>query len=130
MSEPSFYHLTSSVDQGVLVLTITDRKVQGHETAEALRQEMLAALVQAGVCQVVVNFRNTQCISSVAFMPLLNLRRKLQEMTGRIVLCGLSKEVGDVFYTTRMISPTGAATSLFEMEPDVPAAIAHLTQSV
>jgi anti-anti-sigma factor len=115
-----------STDQGILVLTITEPRVQGEEVAEILRQEMLAALERSGARQVVVDFQHALYISSAAFRPLLSLRRKLQETNGRIVLCGLSKAIGDVFYTTQMISDTGSVAPLFEMQKDVPSAIAHL----
>ena len=120
------HHLTTSLQEGVLVLTITDKQVEGEEVPEALREEMLAALEQTGVHYVVVNFANTQLISSAAFRPLLALRRKLLQDGGRLVLCGLSKIVGDVFFTTRMVDATGSSSAPFELKDDVPSAVAYL----
>ena len=116
----------NSIEQGVLVLTLTSPRVQGEETAEALRQELTAALEQSGIYQVVVDFRNARFLSSAAFRPLLLLRRKLQEQGGRLLLCNLSRTVADVFRTTRLISDSGDVTAMFEMEPDLPAALARL----
>src|SRR5436305_14826581 len=101
MLETQPQHLTIQLQEGVLVLTIMHRQVEGEEVPEALRQEMLTAVEHAQVRNVVVNFASTQLISSAAFRPLLALRRKLLEEGGRLVLCGLSPIVGDVFYTTR-----------------------------
>src|SRR4051795_1600043 len=101
MPEAQDQHLTTQLLDGVLVLTIVDRQVEGEEVPEALRQEMLSAVEKTGVRSVVVNFCNTRLISSAAFRPLLALRRKLLEEGGRLVLCGLSPIIGDVFYTTR-----------------------------
>lgn len=119
-------HLTTSLQEGVLVLTITDRQVEGEEVPEAIRQEMLSAVEQTGVTKVVVNFANTRLISSAAFRPLLAVRRKLLESGGRLVLCGLSPVIGDVFYTTRMMDATGSASAPFELKDDVPSAVAYL----
>jgi anti-anti-sigma factor len=122
----SFLHLTSRTQEGVLVLTITENSVEGEEVPEALRQEMLAAVAKTNARKVVVDFQQTQYISSAAFRPLLALRRKLQEVGGRMLVCGLNPVVGDVFYTTRMISTGASFTAPFEMEPDVAAAVARL----
>jgi anti-anti-sigma factor len=127
MPEPTYEHVEVHSDQGVLVLTITEPHVEGDEIANALRDEVLAAVAQHGAQKVVVDFRHTEYISSVAFRPLFSLRRKLEETKGRMVLCGVSKAIGDVFYTTRLVDPTGLLTSAFEMVTDVKAAIARLT---
>ena len=108
------------------MLTITDKQVEGEEVPEALREEIMAALEQTGVRSVVVNFANTQLISSAAFRPLLALRRKLLQDGGRLVLCGLTKVVGDVFFTTRMVDATGSSSAPFELKDDVPSAVAYL----
>ncbi|HEV3262540.1 MAG TPA: STAS domain-containing protein [Gemmataceae bacterium] len=129
MSEKTYRYLRCRTEQGVLVLTITEPRVQGDDVAETLRQEMLAAVDESGSSKVVIDFRHAEYISSAAFRPLLALRRKLQETGGRIMLCGLSETVGDVFYTTRMISDGGTVSPLFEMEPDEAAAIARLTRA-
>jgi anti-anti-sigma factor len=130
MAEPHFRHLKAHLDQGVLVVTITDRQVEDDEEADGLRDELVQVVNHYAVHKVVIDFQNTEYISSVAFRPLLHLRRVLQEHSGRLMLCGLSPAIGDVFYTTRLISPTGGSTAPFEMEKDVAAAVAKLNQPV
>jgi anti-anti-sigma factor len=116
--------------QGVLVLTIALSQIEGEVVSDALRQEMLAAIAATGQQRVVVDFRNLKYISSVAFRPLLSLRRKLKEVNGKLILCGLSKAVGDVFYTTRLIGTSGEVSAPFEMQPDVESAVARLLNPV
>ena len=129
MPESATRHLQVRQEDGVLVLTITDVRVEGEDAAEALRQEMLAAVAEAGADKVVVNFQHTRYISSAAFRPLLSLRRRLQEANGRLMICGLNPVVGDVFYTTKMVSPDGSSVAVFEMEPTVAAAVARLNRA-
>jgi anti-anti-sigma factor len=126
MAEPMYTQLKCEVQHGVLVLTITQPQVEGDDTAEALRDEMLRAVTSTGLRKVVVDFRNTKYISSVAFRPLLSLRKKLQELNGRLLLCGLTQVVGEVFYTTRMATTAGSSSAPFEIEADAAAAVAHL----
>jgi anti-anti-sigma factor len=110
----------------VQVLTFTTRQIQDEKTAEAILLELLELIEQNRSRKVVIDLQNIKYISSVAFRPLLNIRRKLQEMGGRLVLCGLSSVIGDVFYTTKLVSADGSFAAPFELEPDASAAIARL----
>lgn len=118
--------LTSRTEQGVLVLTVTESQIEGNEIARELQREMLSAVDAVGARLVVVDLQHVRYVSSVAFGPLLHLRRKLQASAGRLVVCGLSAMVGDVFYTTRMVSPDGTFVAPFEMQADAAAAVAAL----
>lgn len=126
MDEPKYQHLTSETRGDILILTVTDERVQGDEVAEAMQAEMLDAQARAQARHVVVCFKRTKYISSTAFRPLLSLRRRLQEHGGRIVLCGLNSVVGDIFRTTRMVADSGDVKAIFDMEPDTDAALARL----
>ncbi len=117
--------LQSSLEQGVLVLTMVQPRIQGEEAAQALRDELHAAVGQAGVKWVVIDLQHARYLSSVAFWPLLSLRRELLSAGGRLIICGLSGDIEDVFMTTKMISPGGEVDAPFEVAPDVPAAIAR-----
>lgn len=130
MGENTYQHLRVTSDQGIVVLTITEPNIQDESLAATLREEMLNAVTDSGVLNVVVDFQYTRTLSSMAFRPLLTLRRSLQEKKGQLVLCGLSPAVGDIFYTTKLISKTGEMTALFEVAPDVPTAIARLAGAV
>ena len=126
MPEAPYRLLKTDAVGDVMVLTITEPQVEGDEIATALQRELLAAVDAAGASKVVVDFQHVRYISSVAFAPLLKLRRKLQEGNGRLLVCGLNSMVGDVFYSTRMVSPSGEFTAPFEMHPDAAAAVAAL----
>jgi anti-anti-sigma factor len=114
------------VDQGVLVLIFTQQRIQGEETAQQLRDEMQRAFTQAGVNHVVVDLQHVRYLSSVAFWPLLSLRKQLRETNGRMIICGLSGDLEDVFTTTKMISTGGAVDAPFEVAADVPEALERM----
>jgi anti-anti-sigma factor len=126
MAEPQYRLLRVNAAGDVLVLTLVEAQVEGDSIAQALQRELLAAVTAAGAHKVIVDFQNVKYISSVAFSPLLALRRHLNGAGGRLVVCGLNEMVGDIFYTTKMVSPSGTFTAPFEMQPDVPAAVAAL----
>jgi anti-anti-sigma factor len=116
----------SQHEEDILVLTILPAQIEGHEIAHRLREELLAAVEGAGVDHVVVDMRHTRYVSSVAFWPLLALRKTLKERDGRLIICGLDGLVGDVFYTTKMVDSTGTTEAPFEMAEDRAAALARL----
>ncbi len=129
MSEPSYAHLTSRVENGVLVLTLTDAQVRGDDLAEALRAELLDAVTHSGLPRVVLDLRDVEFISSVAFRPLLQLHGKVKEMGGRLVVCEMAPPVAEVMRLTRMVSSRGSATShgLFEEQADLSGALRSLS---
>jgi anti-anti-sigma factor len=120
--------LHSSVDQGVLVLTVTQPRIQGEEIAQQLREEMRVAVERAGCNRVVIDLQRARYMSSVAFWPLLSLRRQLLNGGGRLILCGLTNDIEDVFATTKMISTGGEADAPFEVALDVAAAVARMKE--
>jgi anti-anti-sigma factor len=120
--------LHSSVDQGVLLLTVTQPRIQGEENAQQLRDEMQAALEKAGVNCVIVDLQHVRYLSSVAFWPLLSLRRQLRQAGGRMIICGLNGDIEDIFTTTKMISTGGAVDAPFEIAPSTAAALERMKQ--
>lgn len=128
MGVPSYRHLQCRPEPIALVLTLTDTDIQEEETSEGLAQELLAVTAEQKASRIVIDMARVRYISSVAFRPLLKLRKQLRASNGRLVLCGLSDIIGDVFYTTRLVSSTGSFDAPFEMAADVPAALALLSK--
>ena len=118
--------LVSTMEQGVLVLTITQPRIQGEEIAQKLREEMQLALEKAGVNLVIIDLQHVRYLSSVAFWPLLSLRRQLVTSAGRLIICGLTGDIEVLFVTTKMISSGGEVDAPFEVASDVPTARARL----
>src|SRR5205814_9967756 len=115
MSDTPRTILTSRLDNGVLVVLFTTKHIQDEKMADAVLQDLLSLIDQHLTRKLVIDFQNIKYISSVAFRPLLNIRRKLGEMGGRLMLCGLSQVVGDVFYTTKLVSTDGSFAAPFEL---------------
>jgi anti-anti-sigma regulatory factor len=120
--------LKTHVDQGVLVLTVTCRQLEGEERARIFKEQLLGTVTQSGASRVILDLQHTLYVSSVTFWPLLALRKHLQEQGGRMILCGLVGGVHDVFTTTHMVSADGSTNAPFEMAPDCATALARLLE--
>ncbi len=120
--------VAESKQDGVLVLTILDEKIQGDELAAALRDEMAEAVTREAADRVVIDFGLVTFLTSPGLRPLLHLRTLLKEKGGRMVLCGLAEDVADVLRTTRLITSSASGKLVFETAEDVPAAVALLNR--
>ncbi len=130
MTDFEYRYLKIRVEDDVLILTVTEANLRGDATAEAVYLEMLAAVDRTRVHKVVLDLGDTMLFSSVAFRPLLGLRRKLKQLNGRMVLCNLSPALTEIFRTTRLITSSGSTPPPFEAYPDVDAAIEALRAPV
>jgi anti-anti-sigma factor len=126
MSPAQPTYLTSELEDGVLVLTVTHKQIEGEEVAHRLKEELLAAVERTGASRIVIDLSHTRYLSSIAFWPLLALRRHLAAIDGKLLLCGLTGPVLDVFTTTKMVIGTGPVDAPFEMAPDRVTAVARL----
>jgi anti-anti-sigma factor len=119
-------YLDCALERGVLVLTVLRRQIEGEDVATGLKEELLATVSQHNANRVVLDLQHTVYVSSIAFWPLLTLRRQLADQGGRLLICGLTGAVYEVFTSTKMVSSTGALGAPFEMAPDRAAAVARL----
>jgi anti-anti-sigma factor len=119
--------LKSHVEKGILILTVTRSSIEGDEVAQALREQILAEVERTQANRVVIDLQHARYVSSIAFWPLLSLRRHLLGAGGRLMICGLTHDVQDIFTTTRMISTDGSPDAPFEVAADQAAAVARLT---
>lgn len=123
MTAQPFKHISCSI----MVLRIEPAQLIGDSLAEAMREEILAARRAVAARHVVVDFQPVTYLSSASFRPLLSLLREVKAHGGRMVLCNLQPFVHEVFTATRLISSHGGIPAAFEVQPDLPSAIASLT---
>jgi anti-sigma B factor antagonist len=122
-------YLDASVENGVLVLTITRNQIEGEDIAAGLKEELLATVAKHGLSKVVLDLQHTRYVSSIAFWPLLTLRRLLADQEGKLVICGLKGAVEEVFTSTKMVSNSGSMNAPFEVAADREAAVARLADA-
>ena len=127
MAQPSFQHLKSQVQNGILVLTITPAEIHSEGMTEDLRLELLGAVGSQDNPKVVLDFHPVKLISTTCLRALLSFRRHLRDKGGQLLLCNLSTQVAEVLFTARLVSPTSSALIPFSMAPDVATAVAHLS---
>jgi stage II sporulation protein AA (anti-sigma F factor antagonist) len=130
MAEPTYAHLKCSHQDGVLVLHITEPQLRSGDfhVVDLLRQELLAAVALNGTRKVVIDLAEVELLGSAGFRPFLSMRKKLQEIGGEMILCGLTPNVKDVFLASRLINEAGSAAAPFGVAPDIASAIKRLNE--
>src|SRR5262245_31724701 len=115
MTDAQYRFLTARTDKGVLILSLvqSDLRSTQFDLIDALRDEMLKAVADAKASKVVLDLSVVDQFGSASFRPLLSLRRKLHDMNGQLLLCGLHPDVRDVFLVTRLIDPDGSSAATF-----------------
>ena len=129
MARPDFEHLKRRVEQGVLILTLTDAEIVSEGVTEDLRLELLSAVGFEESPKVVIDFHAVKLISTTCLRALLNFRRHVREKGGQPLLCNLGSQVAEVLFTTRIASPSPSALIPFAIAPDIQAAVAHLSEN-
>jgi anti-anti-sigma factor len=131
MADSAGGNLTSRLEQGVLVLSVTQTHLRStdFDVVDVLRTQMLEAVQKAGAARVVVDLSAVDQFGSAGFRPLLSLRRHLHEKNGQLLLCGLHPDVREVFLITRLIDTEGSSAAPFGVAADAKSAVARLTAS-
>lgn len=122
MAQPPFKY----VQCPLLLLRIPERQVMGDVLCDRIRDELLAAYDRSSAVHLVLDLQEVGFLSSAGIRTLLAVNRRVREREGRLILCGLTREVASVFVTTRLISNGTSTPATFEHQPDVPAAVAGL----
>ncbi|MGC9454987.1 MAG: STAS domain-containing protein [Phycisphaerae bacterium] len=112
--------------EDVCVVEFQEQTLLNTSTVERLSGQLNALVDNQGVNKLVLDFATVRFLSSQMLGALLALHKKLKEVGGELVLCGMGSEVGRVFRimnlhkTLRMHRDTAAALKHFGVRSDAP----------
>lgn len=104
--------VTCSLEGTVLVVDVLPEQLRDFSVVQALREGVIAAIEQTHVKHVVIDLSRVKHLGSVAFLAFLAIRR--QSGIDRIVLCGLSEFVQELFRMCKLIASGGGKSAPFE----------------
>jgi anti-sigma B factor antagonist len=98
MSLPSYYRWLE-IDQlgDVTVVRFTTRTILGNDAIQAIGDQLLGLVEQAGCRQFVLNLENVESVSTAMVGKLVALHRRLDAAQGRLVLCRLGPFLVEIF---------------------------------
>lgn len=86
----------------IAVVNFVDKKILDEQNIQAIGEDLFRLVDELGKKKIVLNFGNVEFLSSAALGKLITLNRKLQGARGKLILCGISKEIREVFEITRL----------------------------
>lgn len=119
-SENSKSLVTGTEEDGAFTLTIQVDQIRDPMTSTALRNEMINLVDPISPKCVIVNFEKVQFMGSIGFLALMALRRHLND--SRMVLCGLSQSLKDVFELCGLVANDANEEVKFEVAENEQAA--------
>lgn len=123
----TYRYFRCALQEGILVVEITEPRLHGDLMEDQLRQDLFQAWHESHGRGIVIDFAQVRFVTSAVLRALILLRREVLSQNGRIALCGLRDEhVLRVFTTTRLVTTSGTTPRLFESYRDVAAAVAQM----
>jgi anti-anti-sigma factor len=125
-----YRHITTTTDQGVLVIMVELTEVKDYMVAEELRYELVHAVQRAQSRNFVLDLRNMTFMTSLACVAFIGLKHSVREVDGRLVLCEMSEFIRKIFNAKRLLTPSQSTGSVaFEEAGKLADAIERLRQT-
>lgn len=95
----------------VTVVNFGDATILDSLHIERIGQELYELVDRFDRRRIVLDFSGVRFLSSQALAVLLTLRRKLEAVKGKVVICGLRPDLREIFRITKL-------EKIFEFQPD------------
>ena len=116
MSQASRSHLRLEKIGGITVVSFVDTKIVTDEDIQEVGDQLYSLVEDEGHKELLLNFGNVQYLSSAALGKLINLKKKIAAVKGKLKLCCIHHDLLEVFRITRL-------DQVFEIYPDEQTAI-------
>jgi anti-sigma B factor antagonist len=100
--EQPFVHFKVESADGSTVVRFVDKELRDELTVQAIGEDLIRLVAVLGRQNLRLDFSNVATLSSSVLGKLITLNRKLQPFRGKLVLCGLSKEIREIFHITKL----------------------------
>jgi anti-sigma B factor antagonist len=102
MSQAQRRHLRLESIDGVTVVSFVESKIVSEENIQEVGDQLYSLVDNEGHRQILLNFANVQYLSSAALGKLINLKKKVGAVGGKLKLCCIHPELKVVFKITRL----------------------------
>ena len=102
MPPGSYRHLRLDSVDGVTVVSFVDRRIVAEDQIEDVGEELYRLVEEEGHMQLLLNFGNVQYLSSAALGKLINLKKKVDAVKGKLKLCCIHPVLREGFRIIRL----------------------------
>ena len=100
----------------VTVVNFVDRKILDEQNIQVIGEQLFGLVDDQGHKKVLLNLSNVEYLSSAALGKLINLKKKVGAVKGKLKLCCIHPDLLEVFRITRL-------DQVFEIYADEQAAL-------
>ena len=86
----------------VTVVNFVDKKILDEQNIQMIGDDLFRLVDELGRRKVLLNFSNVEFMSSAALGKLIRLHQRLHSIGGKLVLCGISKSILEIFEITKL----------------------------
>lgn len=86
----------------VTVINFIDKKILDEQNIQVIGEQLFDLVEQEDRRKLLLNFGNVEYLSSAALGKLITLNKKLQENSGRLILCNIAPQIFEVFEITKL----------------------------
>jgi anti-sigma B factor antagonist len=90
-------HLRVEIITGVTLVSIVDNDLLAEEVIMEVGEQLIRLVEEQGETKLVISFRDVRYMSSAMVGQLVKLHKKVVKVGGRMILCGFSPTLREVF---------------------------------
>lgn len=86
----------------ITVVNFVDKKILDEQNIQMIGDDLFRLVDELGRRKLLLNFANVEFMSSAALGKLIRLHQRLTQVSGKLVLCNISKSILEIFQLTRL----------------------------
>ena len=102
MSLPAPQHLRVEIVDGITLVSIVEGDLLAEDVIQEVGDQLLRLVVEMGEAKLVISFRDVRYMSSPMVGQLVKLHKKVARAKGRMILCGFSPVLREVFRISQL----------------------------
>jgi anti-sigma B factor antagonist len=86
----------------VAVVQFVDKKILDEQNIQLIGDDLFKLVDELGRRKLLLNFSNVDFMSSAALGKLIRLDQRMKAVGGKVIHCGISKDIMQVFVLTKL----------------------------
>ncbi len=102
MSQPRRQRITFDDLGDVTVVRLLDKRILDEQVIQQIGDDLNKLVDELGRRKLLLDFAQVEFLSSAALAKLIRLHQRLVAVGGKLVLCGISKTIYEIFELTKL----------------------------
>ncbi|MGL4421275.1 MAG: STAS domain-containing protein [Gemmataceae bacterium] len=86
----------------VTVVNFVDKKILDEQNIQMIGDDLFRLVDELGRRKLLLDFQKVEFMSSAALGKLIRLDQRLKQVGGKLILCGISKSIMEIFEITKL----------------------------